>query len=208
MVEENTTQELILNAAKAEFLEKGFQNASLRNIVKTAGVTTGAFYRYYPTKEALFESLVKPHADKIKSLYSDSVSKLESLPPQNQTEAMQTISSACMEQMLDYIYDHYDGFKLLICSAAGTSYENFIHDLVEMEVESTYHYIGVLESLGHHVPQIDQGLCHMIASGLFSGIFEMVIHDMNKEDARKRIMQLKRFHTGGWERIMDVKFLS
>ena len=30
-----------------EFLEKGFKSASLRNIVKTAGVTTGALYGYY-----------------------------------------------------------------------------------------------------------------------------------------------------------------
>lgn len=40
---ERNTLELIHGAAKAEFMEKGFQAASLRNIVKTAGVTTGAF---------------------------------------------------------------------------------------------------------------------------------------------------------------------
>ena len=36
-----STLEKILAAAKAEFLEKGYQSASLRNIVKSAGVTTG-----------------------------------------------------------------------------------------------------------------------------------------------------------------------
>ena len=40
---ERSTLELIHTAAKTEFMEKGFQAASLRNIVKTAGVTTGAF---------------------------------------------------------------------------------------------------------------------------------------------------------------------
>jgi len=34
-------------------LEKDFNSASLRNIVKTAGVTTGAFYGYFSGKEAL-----------------------------------------------------------------------------------------------------------------------------------------------------------
>ena len=51
---EQTTLELIHMAAKSEFLEKGFQSASLRNIVKTAGVTTGAFYGYFSSKAALF----------------------------------------------------------------------------------------------------------------------------------------------------------
>ncbi|MFR4773937.1 MAG: TetR/AcrR family transcriptional regulator [Ruminococcus sp.] len=44
---ETGTQTRILAAAKTEFLEKGFRNASLRTIVKLAGVTTGAFYGYY-----------------------------------------------------------------------------------------------------------------------------------------------------------------
>lgn len=46
-----TTLERIHIAAKREFLEKGFLGASLRNIVKCAGVTTGAFYGYYDSKE-------------------------------------------------------------------------------------------------------------------------------------------------------------
>ena len=56
---EQTTLHLIFSAAMQEFLEKGFKSASLRNIVKTAGVTTGAFYGYYDSKEELFEA-IKP----------------------------------------------------------------------------------------------------------------------------------------------------
>lgn len=52
------TLNLIHTAAMQEFLEKGFKSASLRNIVKTAGVTTGAFYGYYNSKEDLFEALM------------------------------------------------------------------------------------------------------------------------------------------------------
>ena len=54
---EKTTLELIHNAAKAEFMEKGFREASLRNIAKSAGVTTGALYGYYGSKEELFKEL-------------------------------------------------------------------------------------------------------------------------------------------------------
>ena len=57
-----TTLEKIQEAAMAEFLDKGFQGASLRQIVKNAGVTTGAFYGYFSSKEALFASIVEPHA--------------------------------------------------------------------------------------------------------------------------------------------------
>lgn len=50
------TQRNILLTAKRHFLSDGLTGASLRNIVKDAGLTTGAFYKYYPTKEALFDA--------------------------------------------------------------------------------------------------------------------------------------------------------
>ena len=55
---EKTTLNLIQRAARQEFLEKGFRSASLRNIARAAGVTTGALYGYYGSKEELFASLV------------------------------------------------------------------------------------------------------------------------------------------------------
>ena len=55
------TLEKIQQAALAEFLDKGFLGASLRQIVKNAGVTTGAFYGYFSSKEALFNAIVEPH---------------------------------------------------------------------------------------------------------------------------------------------------
>lgn len=48
------TREIILDTAIKHFLRDGFSGASLRSIVKDAGLTTGAFYKYYPTKEMLF----------------------------------------------------------------------------------------------------------------------------------------------------------
>ena len=67
--EESTTLQNILAAGKEEFLEKGFKSASLRNIVKTAGVTTGAFYGYFSGKEALFAALVEEHATAIMNIF-------------------------------------------------------------------------------------------------------------------------------------------
>ena len=63
MEEKSTaTLENIQEAALTEFLDKGVLGASLRQIVKNAGVTTGAFYGYFSSKEALFNALVYGHA--------------------------------------------------------------------------------------------------------------------------------------------------
>lgn len=206
MEEEKSTLERIHEAAKREFLEKGFQSASLRNIVKRAGVTTGAFYGYYDSKEELFAALVDKQANYVLELFCNTIDDFEKLPGQTQTEQMTDTSVVCLEKMLDYIYDNYDAFKLLIECAEGTAYADFVHQLVVREVDSTFTYIQTLAKMGCHVEPLNKNLIHIIASALFSGIFEVIVHDMPKEEAREYISQFHRFYAAGWSELLNVKF--
>ena len=59
MNDEKETVRKLSDSAKKEFMEKGFMKASLRNICKNAGVTTGALYFFFKDKDALFVSLIQ-----------------------------------------------------------------------------------------------------------------------------------------------------
>ena len=83
-----TTLERIHRAAKAEFLEKGYKDASLRNIVKSVGMTTGAFYGYYKSKEGLFEALVGEHYAYLLDCFQKAQKDFANLPHQQQPEVM------------------------------------------------------------------------------------------------------------------------
>ena len=198
----NATLEKIHEAAMAEFLDKGFQGASLRQIVKNAGVTTGAFYGYFSSKEALFASIVEPHAAALMGRFMEAQTSFSELPEQEQPEHMGLESSQCVHWMVDYICDHREPVKLLLCKAEGTSYEHFVHNMVEAEVEYTLRYMDVLRRLGRAVPELSQSLCHIIASGMFNGLFEIVVHDMPKEQALRDVEQFRTFYTGGWLKLM------
>ena len=198
----NATLEKIHEAAMAEFLDKGFQGASLRQIVKNAGVTTGAFYGYFSSKEALFASIVEPHAAALMGRFMEAQTSFSELPEQEQPEHMGLESSQCVHWMVDYICDHREPVKLLLCKAEGTSYEHFVHNMVEAEVEYTLRYMDVLRRLGREVPELSQSLCHIIASGMFNGLFEIVVHDMPKEQALRDVEQFRTFYTGGWLKLM------
>ena len=185
-----------------EFSEKGFLGASLRQIVKRAGVTTGAFYGYFSSKEALFASIVEPHAAALMGRFMEAQTSFAEMPEQEQPEHMGLESSQCVHWMVDYICDHREPVKLLLCKAEGTSYEHFVHNMVEVEVEYTLQYLEVLHHLGYECPQLDAQLCHIIASGMFNGIFEIVIHDMPKEQAMRYVDQLRDFYTAGWLKLI------
>lgn len=201
--EEINTLQNIIEAAKKEFLEKGFRGASLRNIVRTANVTTGAFYGYYKSKEELFDAIVETQADYITEMFINAHNNFVELPYDEQSENMGKISGKCMEDMLKYMYQYPEEFKLILCYSEGTKYENFVHKMVEVEIEETHKFADVLKSLGKNTRLLNPQLEHMLISGMLSAYFEMIIHDMPYPQAVQNLKDLRTFYTAGWKSIMD-----
>lgn len=205
MVESSSaTLEKIQQAALTEFLDKGFLSASLRQIVKNAGVTTGAFYGYFSCKEALFASIVEPHAAALMGRFMEAQTSFAGRPEAEQPEHMGEDSESCLDWMVDYICQNREPVKLLLCRAEGTGYESFVHNMVGVEVEYTLRYMEVLRRLGRRVPTLSRSLCHIIASGMFNGLFEVVIHDMPYEQALRDVKQLRAFYTAGWLELVGA----
>ena len=47
--------------------------------------------------------------------------------------------------------------------------------------------------------RITDGFLHVVSSAFYSGIFEVVIHDMPMEEAKKYIYELRSFYGNGWK---------
>lgn len=197
-----TTLENIHRAAKAEFLEKGYKDASLRNIVKSLGMTTGAFYGYYKSKEELFEAIVGEHYEYILNRFIKAQEEFAELPADQQPEVMSEISGLCMYDMLHYAYEHLEECKLILCCSEGTKFAGLIDEMVEIEVEGTHAYQGVLRKLGRPSPQIDPTLEHILITGMFHTFFELIIHEMPLKDAENYVREMRAFYTAGWMKIM------
>ena len=197
-----TTLDRIHRAAKTEFLEKGYKDASLRNIVKSVGMTTGAFYGYYKSKEELFAALVGEHYAYLLNCFQKAQKEFADLPHEQQPEVMGNISGACMFDMLHYAYEHLEECKLILCCSEGTKFSGLIDEMVEIEVEGTHAYQEVLRKLGRPSPHIDPSLEHILITGMFHTFFELIIHEMPLKDAENYVREMRAFYTAGWMKIM------
>ena len=200
--EEKTTLQMILSAAIQEFLEKGFTSASLRNIAKKAGVTTGALYGYYDSKEDLFEALVGEHYNFLLERFCKAQKEFAEIPPEEQPNNLTSTSGECMYEMLLYAYEHLNEFKLILCCSEGTRFSGLIDEMVEIEVEGTHAYQRVLAELGRPSPPLDPTLEHILITGMFHTFFELVIHEMPLPDAENYVKEMRAFYTAGWMKIM------
>jgi len=82
-VAKELTRDMIMDAARDLFVEKGYQQVSMRQIAKKLNYSHGAIYYHFKNKAELFYALVKDHFlmldQKIEEIVNDGASKEEKL---------------------------------------------------------------------------------------------------------------------------------
>ncbi len=195
--------ESVLACAKKEFLEKGYKDASLRVIAQAAGTSTGSIYTRFKDKAGLFDAIVGPAADQLKDMFVEIQENFHSLDDSTQEAEMGEYTSRHQMEMLEYIYDHFDEFRLLLDCSDGTRFSGFVDELVDIEVEYTYKYMEVINCESVKSGVVTEDFIHIIVTAYFNGMFEVVRHNMSRDDARKYIRLLNRYHMQGFSIVFN-----
>ncbi|QIB70454.1 TetR/AcrR family transcriptional regulator [Aminipila butyrica] len=194
----------LLKAGKQEFMTHGFLGANMRNIASAAKVTTGALYRYYSDKEALFIELVDEPARVFADRYRERQMSFAAQPLESQLKRMPEITDRESDWMMAYLYDHFDAFKLIACCSAGTRYAYYIDTLIEIESEAGRQLIARMSEAGFPAQDMDDGLIHILSGTLFNGMFETIQHDMPREKAMEYMNSLRDFYSAGWFKVLGL----
>lgn len=193
--------EKLLECAVAEFLEKGYKDASLRTIAEKAGTSTSSIYVRFHDKEGLFTAIVEPVVQEFTTNFVQVQENFHSLDRKRQEEGMEQYSSDEMLKMVDYMYDHHDVFRLLLDASYGTKFQNFVDSLVAVEEDYTYKWIQVT---GHELQpdgSITRELYHMVVTSYFEGIFQVIRHEIGREEAKRYVLMLGKYHHAGFQAI-------
>lgn len=194
------TRQALLESAKQEFLQHGFTGASLRNIAAGANVTTGALYRHFTDKAALFDALVAPVYEELLATFEQSTDHfIDELP-----ETGLIFSSPNPDDqfwIIDFIYQHLDIFRLLLSASEQTAYENFRESIAELEYDLTMRYFDQARKLGYPIATISSDTMHLLIHAQFNVFFDVVLHDMPYEQACETCTLAYRFFRAGWEEV-------
>lgn len=98
------TLRAILDAAAAEFGERGFHEASISAITRRAGVALGSFYTYFDSKDAVFRALVSDMSARVRDHVAPAI-----LAAPNQIAA----ERAGLEQFIGFVRDHKEIYRII-----------------------------------------------------------------------------------------------
>ena len=189
----------IMAAAKAEFMEFGFDKASMRSIADRCGMTAAGIYRHCTDKEDLFDQIVSPAVERINAWIDAHVARY--VDAVNQEEPMQWRDSE-IDMMREVVYPNMEEYHLLLAKSHGSQYENFLHDLTERHQNQLLRYMPMLRNQGYPAWDIDPKELHLLLSAYTTTMFEPVVHRYTMEEALHSLKTVEAFFLPGWKQLM------
>ena len=174
------------------FARQGYHGATVEEIVAEAGVSKGAFYFHYPSKEALFLRLVESFAERLASDVQAAVSS---------TSGAQARVEAALSAGVRVFSAHPELARVFLVEAAGVSpqFERRRRALSERFTQLIGLYLDQAVREGD-IPPLDTRL---VSRAILGAIQEVVVHHLAEPQAgplEASIPELARFilRGAGW----------
>ena len=193
MKQDKETKNKLLQSAREEFMEKGYMKASLRNICRKAGVTTGALYFFFKDKEDLFESLAKETINGIYQIMQTHFRDENKMLVEGMlfTPGIEEEDNHFEEarRVIHQMYLHREDVLLVLTKSQGTRFENIADQFIETTEQ---HFRAMVKGMQAAYPDIvvDDKFIHWLAHEQIDGFIYMITHIEDEGEAVQFISQL------------------
>lgn len=194
------TPDKILDAARGIFLAHGFRDTSMQMIAAEVGISAPGLYKHFESKEAIFSALVDPLIDGIRSILRRTEKEKDELFQRNWMDEVWNKDRAFSET-LDFIYENFDGMKLLICCAEGTAYENMVDRIADDETRIILKTLPTLREKGFLIPLVEEETISLMIRNQYRTYVEFIRNDFSRAEADAYIKAVGTFFTAGWRAL-------
>lgn len=118
------TREKILDAAQGLILERGYAGMTVENVLDAVGVTKGAFFYHFKSKDDLAKELIQRFARQDAEVYTETRARAENL------------SADPLQQMLIFIGLFEEMFADLTEPYPGCLFASYVYELQQFDQET------------------------------------------------------------------------
>lgn len=172
----------IVEEALKEFSEKGYEGASIRSIAKNSNTSVGNIYKYFSSKEDLYENLIG-------SVYHRLTDYIKQFDTVELNEKAQSIFYELMEKIMEIFNENSTEISVLLNQSKGSRYENckgIFVDFITRIVTETMRY--ELSIRGKRLR--DNFSIYLVSYSLVESIAIIVKQRRNGTEVRKLILNM------------------
>lgn len=217
MVNDKETKLRLLKCGMKEFSDKGYMKASLRNICKEAGVTTGALYFFFKDKEDLFGSIVHDPLSELQELLeSHFKEELEAsykiyngeitIPEVPSIEGYEDDMEIAV-RVVKLLFKHKKAFELLLTKAQGSAFENYPDQMVKLVEKHYLKMFAVMKGYGSadEITKEDEFIVHWMSHDQIDIFIHVLTHCKTQEQALSNMRNMMAYIIGGWLSVIRNK---
>jgi len=172
----------ILEEALKEFRQKGYQGASIRSIAKSSDTSIGNIYKYFSSKESLYQSLIEPVYNQL----MDYILQFEKVEHNDKTE---DIFYQLMEKIMEIFNTNNKELSILLNKSEGSRYENCKKSFVDFITKTVTDAMEYQLSLQHKKLE-DNFIIYLLSYNLMESIAIILKEKDNGPEVRNLILEL------------------
>ncbi len=208
MKHDKETREKLIESAKAEFTEKGYNKASLRSICSNAGLTTGALYFFFEDKADLFRAIVGKPVDGIFEIMQAHFDEDENIvagaEPDTDPDEYIDDHSEMAQLLIHHIYSNYDAAMLVLTKSQGSEYENIVDRIVEITEDKSIEMMDKIAVKTGKKKKLNKYMLHLVIHIVVDSFVQIVIHEPDEKKALKSIKKVFKMTMHNWtETVID-----
>lgn len=192
----------VLAVAKLQFGQKGFRQASIREIADLAGIRAGNLYNYFTNKDELFREVVRPVLYALETMLQEHHgTRGEDIMMMKSEKYLET----CIEEYVSLINTYRELMIILLFRAQGSSLEHFRKNYTE---RSTALVKAWFASMRQKYPEINTAVSdfsiHLHTVWMFTMFEELLTHPVSGQEMEDILHDYILFEIQGWRAIIKI----
>ncbi len=204
MPQDKETREKLIESAKAEFMEKGYNKASLRSICAKAGVTTGALYFFFEDKADLYKAIIGKPVDELFDIMQAHFDEDDEIIASPDYDANDDDHSEVAQKLIHHIYSNYDAAILLLTKSQGSEYENIVDRIVDFTESKSVEMMEKIAEQKGKKKKVNRYMLHLVIHLVVDSFVHLVTHEPDEQKALANIKKVFKMTMHNWtDTVLD-----
>jgi AcrR family transcriptional regulator len=193
----NEIKARIIDVAREEFLDKGFEKASIRTITAKAQTSKSNLYNYFKDKDNLFRAVLEPTISEIET-------GLELAKQYNVQKEIEDYTLSSQQLVIGvigkFIETHTSEVKLLLFKAQGSSLEGYKYEVLDAFTDNMAEWTKSI----HTKKEISRLFIRTVCS-FYLNVIEQLFIAGTPMDMAKFMDEISLFVYHGWKSVFTDK---
>jgi len=199
-IQKDNIREKILDIAREEFMQCGYQKFSLRSVSSKAGISTSNIYNYFKGKNEIFLEILNPTLSVIEFVLNHIE---ESDYFRHHSYFSYQVNNELLTNLIEFVDINRSSLDLILFKSTGSTLENYKNDMVDRYARITLNQIKEEAKKQENInAEVSEFFVFTICSFYLNLIDGIIKSNQTKDQMKLYAEEMLDFFFNGWKAVL------